>query len=174
MPNHPLSMYDKLTVHKLPTLTISDISRTLDGVIWLSIWVWLGDLDLGREGNPLQCSCLENPRDGGAWWAAVYRVAQGRTRLKWLSSSSRAGQNFIGKICTFPENGAALKFSLLVKHCDRGERGSWLYTWASELCNGFGLWNLRACLCPESSPRGSTALWNWQVHKIVPEIKWSA
>ena len=39
-------------------------------------------------GNPPQCSCLENPRDGGAWWAAVYRVAQSRTRLKRLSSSS--------------------------------------------------------------------------------------
>ena len=43
-----------------------------------------------REGNgtPLQCSCLENPRDGGAWWAAVYGVTQSWTRLKWLSSSS--------------------------------------------------------------------------------------
>ena len=40
------------------------------------------------NGTPLQCSCLENPRDGGAWWAAVYGVAQNRTRLKWLSSSS--------------------------------------------------------------------------------------
>ena len=40
------------------------------------------------NGNPLQCSCLENPRDGGAWWAAVYGVSQSRTRLKWLSSSS--------------------------------------------------------------------------------------
>ena len=34
------------------------------------------------NGNPLQCSCLENPRDGGAWWAAVYGVPQSRTRLK--------------------------------------------------------------------------------------------
>ena len=34
------------------------------------------------NGNPLQCSCLENPRDGGAWWAAVYGVAQSRTQLK--------------------------------------------------------------------------------------------
>ena len=42
----------------------------------------------GGNGNPLQCSCLENPRDGGAWWAAVYGVAQSRTRLKRLSSSS--------------------------------------------------------------------------------------
>ena len=40
------------------------------------------------NGNPLQCSCLENPRDGGAWWAAVYGVAQSLTRLKRLSSSS--------------------------------------------------------------------------------------
>ena len=37
------------------------------------------------NGSPLQCSCLENPRDGGAWWAAVYGVAQSRTRLKQLS-----------------------------------------------------------------------------------------
>jgi len=42
----------------------------------------------GGNGNPLQNSCLENPRDGGAWWAAVYGVAQSRTRLKQLSSSS--------------------------------------------------------------------------------------
>ena len=44
------------------------------------------DFSLSRigegNGNPLQCSCLENPRDGGAWWAAVYGVTQSRTRLK--------------------------------------------------------------------------------------------
>ena len=40
------------------------------------------------NGNPLPCSCLENPRDGGAWWAAVYGVAQSQTQLKRLSSSS--------------------------------------------------------------------------------------
>ena len=39
------------------------------------------------NGNPLQCSCLKNPRDGGAWCAAIYGVAQSRTRLKPLSSS---------------------------------------------------------------------------------------
>ena len=39
------------------------------------------------SGTPLQYSCLENPRDGGAWWADIYGVAQSRTRLKWLSSS---------------------------------------------------------------------------------------
>ena len=40
------------------------------------------------NGSPLQCSCLENPRDGGAWWAAVSGVSQSRTQLKELSSSS--------------------------------------------------------------------------------------
>ena len=46
--------------------------------------IWEGN------GNPLQCSCLENPRDGGAWWAAVNGVAQSWTRVKWLISSSQS------------------------------------------------------------------------------------
>ena len=51
---------------------------------------------IGEEnGNPLQCSCLENPRDGGAWWAAAYEVAQSRTRLKRLSSSSSSSSSMI-------------------------------------------------------------------------------
>ena len=45
------------------------------------------------NGNPLQCSCLENPRDGGAWWEAVYGVTQSWIRLKRLSSSSIELQN---------------------------------------------------------------------------------
>ena len=45
------------------------------------------------NGNPLQCSCLENPRNGGAWWAAISGVPQSRTRLKWLSSSSSIYSN---------------------------------------------------------------------------------
>ena len=44
------------------------------------------------NGSPLQCSCLENPRDGGAWGAAIYGVAQSRTRLKRLSSSSSSSR----------------------------------------------------------------------------------
>ena len=44
------------------------------------------------NGNPLQCSCLENARDGGAWWAAIYGVAQSQTRLKRLSCSSSSSQ----------------------------------------------------------------------------------
>jgi len=54
---------------------------------------WVTSLSLScigeGNGNPLQCSCLENPRDREAWWAAVYGVAQSRTRLKRLRSSSR-------------------------------------------------------------------------------------
>ena len=52
----------------------------------------------GGEGNgtPLQCSCLENPRDGGAWWAAIYGVAQSWTRLKRLSSSKTNKGGFPG------------------------------------------------------------------------------
>ena len=51
------------------------------------------------NGNPLQCSCLENPRDGGAWWAAVYGVTQSWTRLKRRSSN---------KLLTSPPNQEAI------------------------------------------------------------------
>ena len=59
-----------------------------DTTEWLSFHFSLSCVGEGN-GNPLQCSCLENPRDGGAWWAAVYGVTQSRTRLKWLSSRRR-------------------------------------------------------------------------------------
>ena len=57
---------------------------------YTSILNYLVVLPISGEGNgnPFQCSCLENPRDRGAWWAAIYAVAQSRTRLKWLSSST--------------------------------------------------------------------------------------
>ena len=60
-------------------------------VQWYVIMVLICILNMtsGKgNGTPLQCSCLENPRDRGAWWAAVYGVTQNRTRVKWLSSSS--------------------------------------------------------------------------------------
>ena len=50
------------------------------------------------NGNPPQCSSLENPRDEGAWWAAVYGVTQSWTRLKWLSSS-RSSSNDSNGLC---------------------------------------------------------------------------
>ena len=52
---------------------------------------WIGKVN----GNPLQCSCLENPRDRGAWWAAIYGITQSRTQLKQLSSSSSEGAKLL-------------------------------------------------------------------------------
>ena len=54
---------------------------------WLHFLFSLSCIGEGN-GNPLQCCCPKNPRDGGAWWAAVYGIAQSRTRLKQLSSCS--------------------------------------------------------------------------------------
>ena len=70
------------------------------------------------NGNPLQCSCLENPRDRGAWWAAVYGVAQSRTRLKRLSSSSRATLSLtlcvrLQDLLKFPEH---IKHKVVLNH----------------------------------------------------------
>ena len=59
----------------------------LDTTEWLHFHFSLSCIGEGN-GNPLQCSCLENPRGGGAWWAPVYGVAQSRPQLKRLSSSS--------------------------------------------------------------------------------------
>ena len=76
------------------------------------------------NGNPLQCSCLENPRDGGAWWAAVYGITQSRTRLKRLSSSSsnvREVDAFLRQARSPEEgNGHPLQHSCLENPVDRG------------------------------------------------------
>ena len=94
--SHPLSIYpvQVRNIGKLFSIVISYQSH------WLIICRFLADtteqlrfhfsLSCTGEGhgNPLQCSCLENPRDRGAWWASVYGVAQRQTLLKRLSSSS--------------------------------------------------------------------------------------
>ena len=64
----------------------------------------------GGNGNPLLCSCLENPRDGGAWWAAVYGVAQSQTRLKRLSSSSSRIEENLEKLKSLFNS--AIRFNL--------------------------------------------------------------
>ena len=83
----------------IPSTWISELAAWS---AWHTRWIYVLPLDsfflvsVIADGyaiqNPLQCSCLENPRDGGAWWAAVYGVAQSRTRLKRLSSSSSSMQ----------------------------------------------------------------------------------
>ena len=64
------------------------------------------------NGNPLQCSCLENPRDGEALWAAVYGVAQSRTQLKRLSSSSSSLCIYRAMWARFPHGMAGICLSL--------------------------------------------------------------
>ena len=109
---------------------------------WLDFPFSLSCIGEGN-GNPLQCSCLQNPRDGGAWWAAVYGVTQSRTQLKWLSSSSTKIQkthfsynndimlksqyilifllNFLCAFIIFPGegNGNPLQYSCLENPMDR-------------------------------------------------------
>ena len=66
----------------------------LDMTEWLHFHFSLPCIGEGN-GNPLQCSCFENPRDGGAWWAAIYGVTQSPTRLKQLSRSSSPWARYI-------------------------------------------------------------------------------
>ena len=84
-----------------------------DTTEWLRLHFSLSCIGEGN-GNPLQCSCLENPTDGGAWWAAVYGVTQSRTRLKQLSSSSSSN------IPLREGNGNPLQYSCLENPMDRG------------------------------------------------------
>ena len=91
---------------------------------WLHFHFLLSCIGEGN-GNPLQCSCLEKPRDGGAWWAAVYGAAQSRTRLKRLSSSSSSSAGDLGLICGSgrspgERNGTPLQYSCLENPMDRG------------------------------------------------------
>jgi len=88
------------------------------------------------NGNPLQCSCLENPRDGGAWWAAVYGVAQSRTQLTRLSSSSSS--SFRNYSCRYSEGFYFYKNRN--QKCRRELQHSDYYM---ELCSGE-----RNCACP--------------------------
>ena len=80
-------------VGKVISLLFNMLSES-DTTDWLHFHFLLSSIGEGN-GNPLQCSCLENPRDGGAWRAAIYGVAQSRTRLKRLSSSSRLVITFL-------------------------------------------------------------------------------
>ena len=83
VPNTPTTDFSPTFTHLVVDLTFAQEKIGSQGL-------YLHKTHTFGEGNdnPLQCSCLENPRDGGAWWAAVYGVAQSRTWLKRLSSSS--------------------------------------------------------------------------------------
>ena len=76
---------------RIPGIIEKASEMKYDTILDISDWATSRSLSRIGEGNgnhPLQCSCVENPRDGGAWWEAVYGVSQSRTRLKRLSNSS--------------------------------------------------------------------------------------
>ena len=75
------------------------------------------------NGNPIQYSCLENPVDNGAWWAAAYGIAQSQTRLKQLSMHACIGDG----------NGNPLQYSCLENPRDRGARWAAMYGVAQSL-----------------------------------------
>ena len=83
-----------------------------DTTEWLHFHFSLSHTGEGN-GNSLQCSCLEKPRDGGAWWAAIYGVAQSRTRLKWLSSSSSS--TFLKHVTKVAHGESLLSLAVLKK-----------------------------------------------------------
>ena len=107
------------------------------------------------NGNPLQCSCLENPRGRGAWWAAIYGVAQSRTRLKRLSSR----YPFICVSSVFPRT--------------QSEAVYWLF-WERTLGNYKAAWNqwIRDCwfLLLEPSSKGNKFVWATQLFQAKQYI----
>ena len=127
---------------------------------WLPFHFSLSCIGEGN-GNPLQCSCLENPRDGGAWWAAVYGVAPSQTRLKWLSSSSTLNKK-LGFWCL---NGLAKK----VPCCAVLSHSYWLCPWGFSSKNtGVGCHALLQGIFPtQGSNPGSPAL---QVDSLPAEL----
>ena len=130
------------------------------------------------NGNPLQCSCRENPRDGGAWWAAVYGVAQSQTRLQRLSSSSSRKQEWARwPLSTRPQAlglnsrsgclGDHLPFKELADSIVRislaaGDMGS---IPGSERSSGDGNGNLLQCSCLENSM--DRRAWQATVHRVA-------
>ena len=141
------------------------------------------------NGNPLQCSCLKNPRDGGAWWAVISGVAQSRTRLKQLSSSSSSSGSssvyllipslfFLGLILE-----VSFCFVFLFQSqrqyskCYFGKKGRQKYSLsispnyhASQFCVFFFLFisgPSRACPRSPPLPRGEVCLALW-----LPLVSW--
>ena len=92
---------------------------------WLHFHFSLSHTGEGN-GNPLQCSCLEKPRDGGAWWAAIYGVTQSRTWLKWLSSSSSS--TFLKHITKVAHGESLLSLAVLKKKIIKAKKNqvTWL------------------------------------------------
>ena len=117
----PVTIIIKQLFHRGPTVCPSIVLGALPSLFFLQVWeVSISITPIGSDGkesacnegdsgsipgpgrsprkgngNPLQCSCLENLMDGGAWWAAIYEVAQSRTWLKWLTSLPAAVRKWV-------------------------------------------------------------------------------
>ena len=96
---------------------------------------WTGE----GNGNPLQCSCLENPRDWDAWWAAVYGVAQSRTWLKWHSSSRTKVQKGVPlPLSTRKDWSSSLEIPLDPYQLRDGTRGIYLTNFTNKTLSFIG------------------------------------
>ena len=143
---------------------------------WLHFHSSLSCIGEGN-GNPLQCSCLENPRDGGAWWAAIYGVAQSRTRLKRLSSSSERfwpSSRPHSKVWPFQGTNASLwsqssDFFLLIpsafkiwlkmaRHLSFLWSDSWILICHPVLFASLSLFSLESLTCPWPDANSSTQI----------------
>ena len=105
------------------------------------------------NGNPFQCSCLENPRDGGAWWAAICGIAQRRTWLKRLSSSSSSSSTQL-ELWVFK-----LKASLpLINNSQYGLKRSCDWLFISVICGMFLIyfWLVWVFVAAQTSPVAAT------------------
>ena len=116
------------------------------------------------NGNPLQCSCLENSRDSGAWWAAVCGVAQSQTRLKWLSSSSSSSYSQASQVALAvkkpPANAGDLR--------DVGSIAGLISDSGRSPGGGHGTLLQRSCL-ENPIDRGA---WQAVAHRVTKRPKW--
>jgi len=139
------------------------------------------------NGNPLQCSCLENLRDGEAWWAAVYGVTHSRTRLKWLSSSSNRKLTLKkGSHSSYSSQCQVQRKFLLLPHNHRSCQKQRPWNWGQPFFCFRSLWHLTlaswdavlSSVKPQTSYIPQKKLQKPSVNafffsKILFEVKWS-
>ena len=118
---------------KIPWLEEPGRLQSMRLLSWAtSLWFSLSCIGEGN-GNPLQCSCLENPRDGGASWAAVYGVTQSQTRLKRLNSSSSQepapGHWSLEADLSFPVKSQMTAASWAITSWNTKPRYPWIPSW---------------------------------------------
>ena len=116
------------------------------------------------NGNPLQCSCLENPRDGGACWAAVYGVAQSRIQLLRLSSSSSLPGVLLCCSAHQAHRGGPLAGVLLCKLAGQALKGApWVGSCSVIQCIRCLMGHPLYCSAADAGSDGRERLW-WWVH----------